>query len=141
MTTTKVAIQILDDRLRGLLCGALEGGSNYWYTVVECRFSPGNSYADFQEGGKHTLDKYWHPYELIPFVEGCGLIIGDVEAEENTEPAFEAKLLDREAIEKGIKIMAEKYPHCFADVLAENDDAGTADCFLQCCILGEIQFG
>ena len=141
MTITQVAMQISDDRLRGLLCGALEGGSNYWYTVERYQLPEGTTYADFQEGGKHTLDEYWHPYELIPFVKGCSLIIGDVEASDDNEAVFEPTPLDREAIEKGIKIMAEKYPIHFADVLAENDDACTADCFLQCCVLGEMTFG
>lgn len=41
---------------------------------------------------------------------------------------------------KGLEIMAAKYPHCMADVLADNTDASTADIFLQCICFGEEKY-
>jgi len=37
--------------------------------------------------------------------------------------------------------MASEAPRHFADFIAENDDAETADVFLQCCLFGRIVFG
>ena len=131
--------KISDDRLRGLLCSALEGGSNYWYMHVRNEFPPGVTYADFRKGGRFTLAEYWHPLELIPFIEGCAVIITTEAAGDegdNTE-----RRLDRAALLRGIEIMAEKYPRHFANVVSENDDAETGDVFLQCCLFGEIVYG
>ena len=43
-------------------------------------------------------------------------------------------------VKKGFEVMAEKFPKCFADFLAEDDDAGTADVLLQCALFGEVKY-
>lgn len=45
------------------------------------------------------------------------------------------------AIQKGLKVMAEKYGRHFGDFMVDNHDAETADVFLQCCLLGEVRYG
>lgn len=47
----------------------------------------------------------------------------------------------KESIEKGLQVMADKYPRHFNDIITENDDAETADVFVQCAVLGEVVFG
>jgi len=131
--------KISDDRLRCLLCSALEGGSNYWYMHVRNEFPPGVTYADFREGGRLTLAEYWHPLELIPFVEGCAIFITTEAAGDEGDTT--ERRLDRAALLRGIEIMAAKYPRHFANVVSENDDAETGDVFLQCCLFGEIVYG
>ena len=42
---------------------------------------------------------------------------------------------------KGFQLMATKYPAHFADFISENEDAVTADVFLQCVALGELVYG
>jgi hypothetical protein len=37
--------------------------------------------------------------------------------------------------------MAREYGRHFSDMIAENDDATTADVFLQCCLFGELVYG
>ena len=136
MTITK---QISDDQIRGLLCGAFEGGSNYWYDIVCTELAPGLTQSDFSEGGKMQLpDNYWHWAELIPFVEGCSLIISDLEADSTDKKEYR---LDRAALERGMQIMADKYAHHFNDFVSMNDDAITADVYLQCCIFGDVIYG
>lgn len=51
------------------------------------------------------------------------------------------RTLDGEAISRGLVIMAEKYPNHFGDFMIEEDDAITADVFIQCCVLGEVVYG
>lgn len=49
--------------------------------------------------------------------------------------------LDLESVRKGMKLVAEKYPRHFADIMNDNHDATTGDVLLQCCLLGEIVYG
>lgn len=125
-----VTIEVPDDRIKGLLCSALEGGSNYWYMVEDYVLAEGLSFFDLQKGGK-----YWHPYEIIPLVEGCSLIIVD----KNEDEDFRIEL-NRERIEQGLKVMAKDFPRAWADFISENDDANTGDIFLQCCCFGKLVF-
>jgi len=139
-TTTTLS----DDQIRSLLVGALEGGSNYWYLILEKNLPPKTKIEDFVFGGKfvNPADPYGFMY-IIPFHEGGGILIGDAEADDpySSDAAFQPVLLNREAMQKGIQLMCEKHPKHFADVLAQNDDATTSDVFLQLSLLGEIIFG
>jgi hypothetical protein len=145
MAKVTVEVEVPEQRMRDLLTTALEGGSNYWYTIDEDRtvFADGLKYEDFQEGGKCTdPDNYHHPLEIIPFHEGCKLCILDKESAESYEAdELEAYWLDREALHKGLKVMAEKFPRHFSDMMRQNDDAITGDVYLQCCLFGDVVYG
>lgn len=117
----QVAITITDEKVGNLLCSALEGGSNYWYDIVDF-INPNNVKCEF----KHLE---------LPFMDGCGLMIQDDEGDE------EPKLLNREAMQRGLEIMQRDYANHFQDFLDENDDGSTADVFLQCCLFGEAIYG
>ncbi len=50
--------------------------------------------------------------------------------------------LDYEAIQRGVQLLARKYPARLAEILeAVPDDAVTADVFIQLCVFGEIVYG
>jgi len=127
MNDFKVTVEhkITEDRVRDLLIGALEGGSNGWYLITRLELPNGVSRKDFDL----LVD--------IPFREGCGIIIDDQEG----DPELCGKLLNREAMERGLKVMGEKYEWHLHDFLHENDDACTSDVFLQCCLFGDVIFG
>lgn len=124
-------------RLQNLLTSALEGGSNYWYRNADVLLPDGITIQDFREGGKFTdPDDYRHPYEIVPFVPGCELTLEhDAEGDWKVAKINEAKLAE------ALKLMQEKHPRHYADVLNENDDAETGDVFLQLTVFGEIVFG
>ncbi len=115
---------ITDERISDLLCGAFEGGSNYWY-CIELQRKP--------EGAECT---YVQDYPL----QGGSLLIS---ADGNPNPARGDGfwLLNREALESGLETMQEKYPRHWHDFVSEQDDAETADVYLQCCLFGEVVFG
>ena len=136
-----VTLDVPIQRLRDLLTSALEGGSNYWYTINLDRtiYAPGLSYEDFQEGGRCTDPKrYHHPLEIIPFMQGCALCVEDKLAEGDEQKEY---WLGRNQLLAGVQVMAEKYPRHFNDMVVENDDADTGDIYLQCCIFGEALYG
>lgn len=117
----KLTNEVFDDELIGnLLCAGCEGGINYWATVV------GHNY-------KEVGAEYFHE---APLKEGGYFELRDAEDED-----AEVKRIDRDAINKGIKIFATEYPHHCANALLENDDAETGDVFIQCIAFGKTIYG
>ena len=49
--------------------------------------------------------------------------------------------LTLESMKAGLAVFQEKAPHQFKAFMEENEDALTGDCFLQCCLLGEVVYG
>ena len=113
-------------RIADLLCTAFEGGVGYWCTIV--------GYDEPANSKKFLDEDRIYKYADYPL---CG---GAVHCE-ITETEGEQKRLDGTAIIEGLKIMAEKYPRHFSNFISENEDAETGDVFLQCCLLGEVEFG
>lgn len=117
MNTTKPTI---DERVKGMLCCAFEGGINYWVDHVDL---PPKPWPDEVE--------YYHelPVHDVPLV----IHVFEYDGKPRT--------LDRDACTRGLNLMRTKYPRHFAEFQRENDDAETADVFVQCAIFGEIVFG
>jgi hypothetical protein len=122
-----IEVQITDERMADLLCNALEGGSNYWYVIVSRHEPPAYTF--------HTMEGETFPHIDIPMNDGGWLMIAS-----DDEPK-DAKKLDKDAMRHGLHLMAVKYPHHFADVINENDDAITGDVFLQLSLFGEVVYG
>lgn len=124
-----VTITIPEQRLADLLCCGFEGGVGYWCVIT----------------GYETPDEprsAWGDAEIFPHVDYplCGgAVLCETEVDEQIEP--KKLVLNREAIERGLHIMAEKYPRHWGDFLAGNEDACTGDVFIQCCLLGEVVYG
>lgn len=139
--TFKVETHVSEDDVRTLLCSAFEGGSNYWYRDLDYELAEGIDFEEFCKGGARQIaETYWHWSQLIPLVEGCALTLRD---KEDTDDDEEGKLhrITREDLARGLQIFAKKYPQHLADLLSENDDADTGDCFLQCVVFGDAIYG
>jgi hypothetical protein len=117
--------------LSGVLCSALEGGSNYWYWI-ERVIEP--TRWEFDSEPKRGEGLHWeHDY---PLNTGGALLISDQEDREHG-----TMRLDAAAIQKGLAVLAEKYPWHLAAMLADNADAETGDALLQCSLFGEMIYG
>lgn len=139
-TVFTVSHEIDRERVCSLLCSAFEGGSNYWYLIDKAIYPKGTTKSDFGEGGKCQNGKmYWHWSQLVPTEEGGALLISSVDKDEISGKT--EWRLDIDAIREGLRVMAKKYPVHFARIIDENDDGGTGDVFLQCCLFGELVFG
>ena len=126
-----LTITIPKQRIADLLCCAFEGGSNYWYIIKESTPPAEMPFrSDPSKVFKH-LD-----FPLNPF--GRLTITTDEGDEINGKKEWP---LDIPAIERGLRVFIEKYPLHFSDFLIENEDATTGDCFLQCCLFGEVVYG
>jgi len=120
--TLQVTMTISQERLEDLLCTAFEGGVNYW--------------AGTRIKGRPAQDcRYVHQ---IPARGGTLELFDDLG---EGWPEQHDPFLNRGALQRGLKVMSEKYPRHFADFLQEQEDATTADVFVQCAVFGEIVFG
>lgn len=138
--SVNVPIQIPVQRIKDLLCNAIEGGSNYWCDTIDRMGDIGGKQAEYRQD--------------VPFVAGGWLRVIE---QESGMPSYvnaparyfemidgkltECYRLDRECLIRGLQTMASKYPKHFSDFLNETDDATTGDVFLQCCCFGEAIYG
>jgi hypothetical protein len=127
-------------RVYDMLVDALEGGSNYWY-MIQKEIEPPLPYnftdSIWNEDRKRDCN-FIHTCE-IPFNVGGALLIDDERADEPTlaKPVH----LNLRRIKRGLAIMAKNHTSHYANWLNEEDDADTADVFLQCCIFGDVIYG
>ncbi len=136
MAGVKTTVEITLRRIRDLLCSAFEGGSNSWCRIKDRVLAEGVFIGDFRKGGRfNDPDDYWHPNQIIPTHPGCALIIDAPEDDDGKEYR-----LDMPALRKGLQVLADKYPHHFAAILDESDDADTGDAYLQVCLFGECVY-
>jgi len=136
-TTVNVSHDIPEQRVRDMLCSAWVGGSNYWAVYKSRTMTPaGLKAVEALRKERAATDDHCVYIHEYPFIEGVALIL-EVNDEDDPKPLT----LDRDALIRGLRIMAEKYPREFHDFLTENDDAGTGDTFLQCCLFGEAIYG
>lgn len=117
--TVKVEHTIDKQRLEDLLVGAFEGGSNYWIQRVDWRSARRDAYE-------------------AAFDDGVTIVVSSERGDPN---GGRKERLDLAAMEKGLQLMADKYPRHMADLLNGNDDATTADVWLQLCLFGEVVYG
>lgn len=123
--------------LRSLMVNALEGGSNYWYMIEGTRLAHGLKDKDFFEGGaQQDSADYYHWSQLVPTTKDCALLISSQE-----DPDKGVMELTLEKLHKGVAILHDKFPHHYAAIITEDDDADIGDALLQCALFGDIIYG
>lgn len=131
--TVKMNKIFTNDQIAGILCTAFEGGMvDQWAQVVG--FKKPEVKANFDKKDGSSID--WHDYRLYSYPLGSGGKVTVLDTYENKK-----YILNRASIQKGLQVMAEKFPRHFNDFVTENDDAITGDVFLQCCLLEDVVYG
>lgn len=133
--TVQSPVEVSESRVRDLIVSAFEGGSNYWVGKIDQKYPNNLSLKDFRTGGKFSIPGDYYPgYILVPFQDGCSLeITPDDETKSYT--------LNAASMRRGLEMMVTKAHSHWVDFLNEDDDATTADVFLQLCLFGEIVYG
>ena len=130
--------------IRGLLCCAFEGGSNYWYGDLDI-----DSYPTGIDKKDDRLE-FWHT--SIPTYPGGKISFIDIEEMPGEEGSGHEYVegwgrverrdlrhtLTLERLILGAQALAEKFPRHWANALSQNDDAYTGDAYLQCCVFGDV---
>jgi len=124
-----ITVDVTDKRIAYLLSAAFEGGVGYWCQIVGY-VKPDDPRSVL---GDETI--YRHiDYPLTGGAVRCRVVDEAVE-----DPG--TLILDREAIKRGLRLMAQEWPQHWADFMDESEDASTADVFLQCALLGGVVYG
>jgi len=119
-------VRIPIEKIKDLITTAIEGGANYW-AKIQCPKGWKEKYGSIEE---------------IP-LQGGNIEVFDVETDELLG------VLNLATINVGLQLMADrkdlKGKHVparpFAAIAQDNEDAETADVFMQLAVLGEIVFG
>jgi hypothetical protein len=122
----KATVRISNQKIQDLIVAAVEGGSNYWAKFV------------FPQNYKQKCQNYYE----IPF-NNDNIEVYDSETDELLG------YLNRMSIKVGLQLMADRkdmkgrvVPSMhFKNIATDNEDAVTADVFLQFCVMGEIVYG
>lgn len=122
---------ITQERVEDLLCGAFEGGSNYWACTGVTKKQREEVGAEFS-------------FEVA--TRG-----GEIEVFDAEEPDEKLGVINEERIKKAFRMMREgknekgeskpHYTEHLRDFLNFNDDANTSDIFFQLAVMGDIVFG
>lgn len=123
-TNAKVTAQRVQDLLTCAIDSAY-GGSFYWISGYRKVYPEGQT--------KESLGLQYPQIEL-PF-KGGSIVFG------NDDPKYAGKVLDAAAMLRGLQLLADNYPKHWADFIEDNEDADTADVFLQLALFGEVVFG
>lgn len=116
-------------RIRDLLCGAFEGGSNYWYFIDE--YVPpeaGNVPWPGESRGFRHLD--------YPVRKGGAVHVRDLQLGADEE----VKIVNRETLVAGLHTLAKLYIQHFANFIQDREDGTTSDVYLQCVCFGEALY-
>lgn len=118
-----VEIELGDELLRDLMVLAVEHFGYGSFDLVEYVGDP-------IEGCKLRRHEYY------PLTEGHALAFVDRYGDSD-----ERHTLDRDAVERGLRLMADRHTKNFMDLVTENSDVITGDVFLQLALLGEVVYG
>lgn len=129
---TPVIDLLTNERREDMLVGALEGGSNYWYTFNDVYMIA--KYGDLNSEPFATLAmKAVSAGESIP-------VYDREEFDEDEDECEELGYFNLESIRKGEALMRSKAAPHWWNILGETDDAETADVWFQYCVLGDIVY-
>ena len=126
MNTIKHTIQISDELIEFILCGAFEGGSTYWATNVSCKDK-----EDMKKVGGYKSD-----YLTRTKKKDAVMFIHTMEG--NKYPITKKSIID--ALQK----MDDPENGCtkaLGRILDETYDSGDADLVLQMACFGEVVYG
>jgi hypothetical protein len=127
-----VALNITPQMMADQITTALEGGSNSWLRKFHAR-------ALTVTGGP-TNDDPWYA-QACHWHQGY-LIEVEFDDPDHDEGSFDGrKELKYGDMARGLRLLAEKNPRQFANIITEDGDADTADALMQCIVLGDLVYG
>jgi len=107
------------DIIDNLLTNGIELSIGYW--------------ACMPDGGAKLpiKTKHWYIKRMVTIAE----------KEASTDEGIKSVKLTEDKLLEGLAIMKQDHPKHFNDAISGNDDADTADVFIQCCVLKKVVYG
>lgn len=139
-----ISINAIED----MLVTALEGGSNYWYSINRDDLTKMRNWfnAEIKEG-RLVRDESIHYMWMDAMFQGCPLKLPIYDAEESDGDNFEELdplgYLSMETIKEGLALVSEHDRNRYASFFPEyNDgDAEDSDVIFQYIVMKEVVFG
>ena len=128
-TTTKT---VDPQRIADMFVGAIEGGSAYW-----CQGFVLSKLPVFEK----TEGDIWYSNGTFWAADDYEVTAKFDDPDQPEGNYAGVKIIKPEDVQKGLQLMAEKYPRHFTDMIQEQDDATTADVFFQCVVLQDVIYG
>ena len=126
MNTIKHTIEITDEMIEFILCGAFEGGSTYWANNVSCKDK-----EDMKKVGGYK-DRYLTRTKL----KNAVMYIHTVE--DDKHPITKKSIIDALQMMDNPK---NGYTKALKRIINETYDSGDADLVLQMACFGEVVYG
>lgn len=132
-------------RIADLMTTAIESGySRYWCAGVYLREVNGrpfrvNATKQNAEWGNPEYPGLW--YTAASLYDGTRTVRIEIVEYDESDGTKKSHYVDESAFVKTLSLMAAKYGNHFRDFAEENDDAETADVFLQLLALGDVVYG
>ena len=120
--------EITLDDIEGIIVTALEGGSNYWYTVKTSDFK--DDLPDPNEPITIRISRaiYKDPSFRMPVYD-------------REDPDEVLGILSQKSFKEGLVLAAKDYPDRLQAVFNESYDAEDADVIFQLCVMKDVVFG
>jgi hypothetical protein len=126
--------QLTQELLETVLCGALEGGSNYWYYLGDIdskHFTKGVPLVDNLAKSFFLDNEY-------------ALKVYDIESVDEDEDEDNAELLgevNASSIIRAFELLEQSYPQAYHNIMNENEDADDCDIWFQLAVMGDVVYG
>jgi hypothetical protein len=126
--TVNVTYDITPQRISDLFASAFEGGINYWAQDAELTATAAPMRSDLV---------WWGCPEHFegPFV--FELHYDDPDDDEGEGNGKGVKVIDNAAVIRGFEVMAARAPRHFSNFITDDEDAETADVFVQCIVFAD----
>jgi hypothetical protein len=131
---TTITTEISSRRIADLFVTAIESGDPVT-TASRGGWCDGIYYRTKQTKPPKGL---W--YDNPAFFDAPDFQVEIVEVDDETTGHTTGHIITRTNLLNGLKVLADKFPQVFADVVDDNVDAATADIFLQCVCFGEEKY-
>ncbi|HEV2570970.1 MAG TPA: hypothetical protein VGU72_04470 [Beijerinckiaceae bacterium] len=126
-----VKIDVSAEKLADLFTSAIEGGDPVT-TAARGGWCDGIYWKRRKSSGD-----IWY---CEPSNFANGFLIDIVEVDDERTGHITTHRIHQGHVATGLKLMAEKFPHQFGQIMQDNIDAPCADIFLQCCLFGAEKY-
>ncbi|KGM36178.1 hypothetical protein [Inquilinus limosus] len=125
-----ISIDIPISRIADLVCNCFEGSYSPW--IGSANLAP----------GEHAIPGLVFWAQPLLYEQPRFGIVVTYDGPDDDEGSFASqKTITLEDLRKGLELMAKEEPYQFGNFLSDNDDAITADTFMQLVVLGEVVYG
>lgn len=146
--TVDTSIKLDTRRIADLMVGAFEQNfmTLQWCVAVRLRKPDARALmAKHRNGCWYDIPELWGgDFEIDVYEFDENVYDGDLNPDDpqgRLPPGITKHTITREHLTKGLVLMCTLHPRHWGDFIAENDDAITADVFLQLVTLGEVVYG